>query len=71
MKSYFLCIPLSIQFNTNPLFSWYPPGHGDFYRAFAQSGLLQKFLDERRTYCFLSNIDNLGALVDLSKLSTL
>ena len=26
--------------------SWYPPGHGDFYDAFANSGLLQHFLKE-------------------------
>lgn len=23
---------------------WYPPGHGDFYESFQNSGLLQKFI---------------------------
>lgn len=51
--------------------AWYPPGHGDFYESFANSGLLKQFINEGREYCFLSNIDNLGATVDLSILSRL
>lgn len=50
---------------------WYPPGHGDFYEAFYNSGLLRKFLDEERDYCFVSNIDNLGADADLNILHVL
>lgn len=50
---------------------WYPPGHGDFYESFAQSGLLSQFIAEGRDYCFLSNIDNLGATVDLNILNRL
>lgn len=50
---------------------WYPPGHGDFYQSFQNSGLLKKFLDEGREYCFLSNIDNLGATVDINILNRL
>lgn len=50
---------------------WYPPGHGDFYESFAQSGLLNQFIAEGRDYCFLSNIDNLGATVDLNILNRL
>ncbi|GAB1605663.1 UTP--glucose-1-phosphate uridylyltransferase-like isoform X1 [Argonauta hians] len=45
--------------------SWYPPGHGDVYGCFHRSGLLQYFLDAGCKYMFLSNIDNLGATVDL------
>ena len=26
--------------------AWYPPGHGDFYQAFANSGLLNEFIDQ-------------------------
>lgn len=51
--------------------SWYPPGHGDFYESFQNSGLLKKFIGEGREYCFLSNIDNLGATVDLNILNKL
>lgn len=51
--------------------AWYPPGHGDFYESFSNSGLLQRFLDSGKEYCFLSNIDNLGATVDLKILNLL
>ena len=51
--------------------SWYPPGHGDFYESFQNSGLLKKFISAGREYLFLSNIDNLGATVDLSILQRL
>ncbi|XP_045460351.1 UTP--glucose-1-phosphate uridylyltransferase isoform X2 [Harmonia axyridis] len=51
--------------------AWYPPGHGDFYQSFENSGLLSKFLKEGRQYCFLSNVDNLGATVDLNILNFL
>lgn len=51
--------------------AWYPPGHGDFYESFANSGLLKQFISEGRDYCFLSNIDNLGATVDLNILKLL
>ena len=49
--------------------AWYPPGHGDFYQSFANSGLLDQFVQQGKQYCFLSNIDNLGATVDLNILA--
>ncbi|KAF3852683.1 hypothetical protein F7725_006038 [Dissostichus mawsoni] len=45
--------------------AWYPPGHGDVYASFSNSGLLDKLLSEGKEYIFVSNIDNLGATVDL------
>lgn len=51
--------------------SWYPPGHGDFYQSFYKSGLLQYFIKEGRQLVFLSNIDNLGATVDLNIMNSL
>jgi UTP--glucose-1-phosphate uridylyltransferase len=45
--------------------SWYPPGHGDVYESFFNSGLLAKFIEQGKKYVFISNIDNLGATVDL------
>ncbi|KAF4516819.1 hypothetical protein B566_EDAN006213 [Ephemera danica] len=51
--------------------AWYPPGHGDFYESLYNSGLLKKFIAEGRQYCFISNIDNLGATVDLNILNLL
>jgi len=49
--------------------AWYPPGHGDFYQSFANSGLLEEFVGQGKKYCFISNIDNLGATVDLNILN--
>lgn len=50
---------------------YYPPGHGDFYESFHKSGLLEQFINEKREYCFVSNIDNLGASADLNILNEL
>jgi UTP--glucose-1-phosphate uridylyltransferase len=44
--------------------AWYPPGHGDFYDAITNSGLLTKLLAAGKEYIFVSNSDNLGAVVD-------
>merc|ERR1719318_937619 len=49
--------------------AWYPPGHGDFYQSFANSGLLEEFVEQGKKICFISNIDNLGATVDLDILN--
>ena len=49
----------------DPVENWYPPGHGDIYECFAESGLLDQFIKEGRKVMFMSNIDNLGATVDL------
>ncbi|CAI9716928.1 UTP--glucose-1-phosphate uridylyltransferase-like isoform X2 [Octopus vulgaris] len=51
--------------------SWYPPGHGDIYESFAAAGLLEEFIQAGREYVFVSNIDNLGATVDLHILNHL
>jgi UTP--glucose-1-phosphate uridylyltransferase len=57
---------LSLASNSD---AWYPPGHGNFYDALHASGKLDKFLAEGRKVCFISNIDNLGATVDLKILN--
>ncbi|XP_056264379.1 UTP--glucose-1-phosphate uridylyltransferase-like isoform X1 [Pseudoliparis swirei] len=46
--------------------AWYPPGHGDVYASLANCGLLDRLLAEGKEYIFVSNIDNLGATVDLA-----
>jgi len=51
--------------------AWYPPGHGDFYLSFHNSDLLKMFIQDGREYCFISNVDNLGATVDLNILNML
>lgn len=50
---------------------WYPPGHGDVYVSLKKSGMLEKLLDQGKEYIFISNIDNLGATVDLGILNLL
>lgn len=44
---------------------WCPPGHGDLYVALVTSGTLDKMLDAGYEYAFISNADNLGAVLDL------
>ena len=45
--------------------SAYPPGHGDFYDSIAKSGILETLIDQGKQYLFISNVDNLGASIDL------
>lgn len=44
---------------------WCPPGHGDLYAALMTSGILERLLAGGYRYAFVSNIDNLGAVMDL------
>lgn len=53
------------------LSGWYPPGHGDLYRRFCDSGLAEKMRKAGKEWLFISNIDNLGACVDLNILNFL
>ncbi|KAJ3040111.1 UTP-glucose-1-phosphate uridylyltransferase [Rhizophlyctis rosea] len=50
---------------------WYPPGHGDLFESLANSGTLDTLLAQGKEYLFVSNVDNLGATVDLSILQHL
>jgi UTP--glucose-1-phosphate uridylyltransferase len=43
---------------------WAPPGHGDLYTSLATSGMLDTLLERGYGYAFVSNIDNLGAVVE-------
>ncbi len=43
---------------------WCPPGHGDLYAALVGSGWLDRLLAEGVKYAFVSNSDNLGAILD-------
>lgn len=48
----------------DPELEWCPPGHGDLYPALVGSGWLDRLLDEGVNYAFVSNSDNLGAVMD-------
>ncbi|KAM9857193.1 UTP--glucose-1-phosphate uridylyltransferase-like isoform 1-T1 [Aulostomus maculatus] len=64
-KESLLPIAKSMGVNGENVEAWYPPGHGDIYASFSNSGLLEKLIAEGKEYIFVSNIDNLGATVDL------
>ncbi len=48
----------------NPNLEWCPPGHGDIYTALVTNGTLDALLDAGYEYAFVSNADNLGAVMD-------
>ncbi len=47
---------------------WCPPGHGDIYTALQTSGMLETLRNQGIDYAFVSNADNLGAVLDLNLL---
>ncbi|KAL1977492.1 hypothetical protein VTN31DRAFT_351 [Thermomyces dupontii] len=49
----------------SPISDWYPPGHGDVFESLYNSGILDQLLERGVEIIFLSNADNLGAVVDL------
>jgi UTP--glucose-1-phosphate uridylyltransferase len=51
-------------FPDDPELEWCPPGHGDLYTAIAASGLLDRLLEAGIEYAFVSNADNLGAVLE-------
>jgi UTP--glucose-1-phosphate uridylyltransferase len=53
----------------DPSLEWAPPGHGDLYTALVTSGLLEELLERGYRYAFVSNSDNLGAVLDARILS--
>ncbi len=58
-----------ISWPASPDLEWCPPGHGDVYPSLAGSGWLERLLNEGIRYAFLSNSDNLGAVLDPTLLS--
>lgn len=48
----------------DPSVEWCPPGHGDIYTALVTSGMLDRLLAGGYRYAFVSNSDNLGAVID-------
>lgn len=48
----------------NPALEWCPPGHADVYPSLSGSGWLERLLEEGVKYAFISNSDNLGAVLD-------
>ncbi len=48
----------------DPQLEWCPPGHGDLYISIVTSGVLDTLLENGFEYAFISNADNLGAVLD-------
>jgi UTP--glucose-1-phosphate uridylyltransferase len=48
----------------DPALEWAPPGHGDLYTALVTSGMLDALLQDGYRWAFVSNSDNLGAVLD-------
>ena len=52
------------EWPADPELEWAPPGHGDIYVALQASGMLRSLLDDGYDAAFVSNSDNLGAVLD-------
>ncbi len=53
-----------VSWPADPELEWAPPGHGDLYPALASSGLLATLIERGYRHAFVSNADNLGAVLD-------
>jgi UTP--glucose-1-phosphate uridylyltransferase len=53
-----------IEWADDPALEWAPPGHGDLYTALQTSGLLEAMLERDYRWAFVSNSDNLGAVLE-------
>jgi len=53
-----------VMWPADPSLEWCPPGHGDLYIALASSGMLEALRGRGVRYAFISNADNLGAVLD-------
>ncbi|MGC4013729.1 MAG: UTP--glucose-1-phosphate uridylyltransferase [Luteolibacter sp.] len=57
-----------VEWSADADLEWCPPGHGDLFPALVGSGWLDRLLAEGVKYAFVSNSDNLGAVLDPSLL---
>ena len=53
-----------VSWPADPELEWCPPGHGDLYTALVTSGMLDALLGAGYRYAFVSNSDNLGAVLE-------
>jgi UTP--glucose-1-phosphate uridylyltransferase len=53
-----------VSWEADPSLEWAPPGHGDVFTSLASSGMLDTLLERGYEYLFLSNSDNLGAVLE-------
>jgi len=53
-----------VEWPSEPEHEWAPPGHGDVYSTLLTSGLLDTLLERGYRTAFVSNSDNLGAVLE-------
>src|SRR5829696_5434116 len=53
-----------VEWPDDPSQEWCPPGHGDLYTALLTSGMLDALLDGGYRWAFMSNSDNLAAVLE-------
>jgi UTP--glucose-1-phosphate uridylyltransferase len=53
-----------VSWPRDPALEWAPPGHGDLYTALLTSGMLATLREHGYRYAFVSNSDNLGAVLE-------
>jgi UTP--glucose-1-phosphate uridylyltransferase len=53
-----------VEWPDDPSLEWCPPGHGDLYTALLTSGMLDALLERDFRYAFISNSDNLAAVLE-------
>jgi UTP--glucose-1-phosphate uridylyltransferase len=53
-----------VEWPRDPELEWCPPGHGDLYTALGTTRVLDTLLESGFEYAFVSNSDNLGAVLD-------
>jgi UTP--glucose-1-phosphate uridylyltransferase len=54
----------AVEWPDAPDLEWAPPGHGDLYPSLIGSGMLDALLEHEYEYLFVSNSDNLGAVLE-------
>src|SRR3954470_24100926 len=58
-----------VEWPDDPDLEWAPPGHCDLYTALVTSGMLDELIERDYRYAFVSNADNLGAVLEPSILA--
>jgi len=53
-----------VAWPSDPGLEWCPPGHGDLYTALVAGGMLRTMRERGYEYAFVSNSDNLGAVLE-------
>ena len=53
-----------VSWETDPALEWAPPGHGDLYTSLVSTGMLEALLERGYEHAFVSNVDNVGSVLE-------